>query len=80
MSSLDRSRKVFLQFDGQKLLYYGCIGIVSAIVIQVTIGFATDHLLLLILSIIFWILFSSSIAWTFWEVVLPIVGQTDPPE
>jgi len=59
----------------KKVLAYGSVGVVSALLIQLTSGFAPDHPLLLGLGILLWIVFGSSMAWTFWEFVLPVAGS-----
>lgn len=76
MRGLESVRSLF----SNKVLGYGSIGIGSALFIQLTAGFGSDHPILLALEIVFWILFSSSMAWTFWEFVLPMAGRESPHE
>lgn len=57
-----------------RILGYGSFGIISAIIIQYTIGFAAEHPLLLALSWFFWVVFSSSMTWTLLEIAFPAVA------
>jgi hypothetical protein len=59
----------------KQIIGYGSIGVLSAIIIQFTSGFGGDHLLLLLLGMLFWIAFSSSIAWVLWKFVIPMTGR-----